>query len=43
MSGGVAPGGMLLSKVCAMAVTCELAMRMSAPGWKKTLTMPAPV
>ena len=43
MSGGTEPGGICLSKVCEMAVTCALAVRMSAPGWKKILTMPTPV
>ena len=37
MSGGVVPGGICLSKVCAIAVTCALAVAMLAPGWKKNL------
>jgi len=32
-----------LSKVCEIAVTCALAVRMSTFGWKKILTIPKPV
>ena len=43
ISGGVMLGGICFSTVCEIAVTCALAVRMSVPGWKKTLTMPTPV
>ena len=43
ISGGVMLGGICFSTVWAIAVTCALAVRMSVPGWKKTLTMPTPV
>ena len=40
ISGGVAPGGSCLSKVCEIAVTCALAVAILTEGWKKILTMP---
>src|SRR5579863_257623 len=43
ISGGVAPGGICLIRVCAIAVTCAFAMLMFTVGWKKILTMPKPV
>ena len=40
ISGGVAPGGICLSSVCEIAVTCALAVAILTVGWKKILTMP---
>ena len=37
------PAGICFSTVCAIAVTCALAMLMFTPGWKNTFTMPMPV
>src|ERR1700733_8226037 len=40
ISGGVAPGGICLSNVCEIAVTCAFAVAILTDGWKKILTMP---
>ena len=43
MIGGVMPAGICFRTVCEIAVTWAFAVLMSAPGWKKTFTMPTPV
>ncbi len=40
ISGGVAPGGICLSRVCEIAVTCAFAVAILTEGRKKILTMP---
>jgi len=37
------PAGICFSRVCEIAVTCALAVRMSTFGWKKILMMPKPL
>ena len=43
ISGGVAPGGIALIRVCEIAVTWALAVRISTFGWKNILMMPKPL
>ena len=40
--GGLVPGGIWRSNVCEIDVTCAVAVRMSAPGWKNIFTTPTP-
>jgi hypothetical protein len=42
MRGGVAPGGICLTAVCEIAVTCAVAASIAAPGWKKILMTEMP-
>src|ERR1700733_13525000 len=42
MKGGCVPAGILRMDTGATAETCDMARRMSAEGWKKILTIPAP-